>query len=139
MKLEGRFTGTVFVMVLSIAIAYLVSCGGGHPQAVNVAGNWSGTLLDNGVQGQASLNLIEDADGKVTGTFSFTDLGSNCDGSDVSVTGKVSGMQISLSNNSIAPTNIKTTVDASLKNMSGSESSRSGVCGSTGTVSLTKQ
>lgn len=139
MKLAGRFDGTVFVTALPIAIACLVSCGGGRPQAVNVAGNWSGTLLDNGVQGQTSLSLTEGADGNLTGTFSFTDLGSNCDGSDVSVTGTISGMQISLSNDSIAPTNIQTTVDGGLKNMSGSENSQSGVCGSTGTISLTKQ
>jgi hypothetical protein len=129
--------------VVLIAQAFWLSivslnCGSG-PKPINVAGNWAAVLTDSeGNPGTGALTLSQQGE-ELNGTFSLA--ASNCDMGDLAVTGTISGVQISLTKAApdVYPVSLLLTLDATHQKMTGSYTTTSGVCGSAGTLVLTKQ
>ncbi len=120
----------------------LFSCGSGS-KPINIAGNWTGTVTDSSfnLPGPATLSLTEDNDGRLTGVFSASSSAADCDWEDGPLGGRLAGVQVSLSQvlPNPSPTSIQATLDSTDQHLNGTYSFESGVCGSAGTLTLSKQ
>lgn len=117
----------------------LMNCGTAT-QPISIAGNWTGTLTDSlGRSGTATLYLTDDMHDVLHGTFSYS--ASNCSVDLKPVIGKIAAMQMSLSQVPPDPvtTSLELTVDSTDQHLKGTYSDASGVCESSGTISLTKE
>jgi hypothetical protein len=117
----------------------LIGCGTG-PQPISIAGNWTGTLTDSfGRPGTATLYLTDDMHDVLHGTFSYS--ASNCSADLKPVIGKMVTMQMSLSQVPPDPvtTSLELTVDSTDQLLKGTYGDASGVCDSSGAISLTKE
>jgi len=117
----------------------LTDCGTGT-QPISIAGNWTGTLTDSlGRAGTATLYLTDDMHDVLHGTFSYS--AGNCSVDLKPLIGKIAAMQMSLSQVPADPvaTSLELTVDSTDQHLKGTYSEASGVCDSSGTISLTKE
>ena len=135
---QAKASQILLVVPLVAAGLCLTGCGA-VSQPISLTGNWTGTLTDAlGHPGTASLNVTEDRHGILHGAFSY--FASDCSADSEAVIGKVSGGQLSLSQNPSdpIPVSLQLSVDSSDQHLNGSYSASNGNCASSGTLALTK-
>ena len=142
MRLNSKRQLTWFA---SIVLTILVNAGcGSSPPPINVVGNWVGTVSDSDITppspGTASLSLTEDSYGNLIGTF---DVGADgCGVDNDSMTGKITGTQMSLSSTQMLfQATVQATVNSTGSHLDGTfQLSLPGLgCGAGGSISLSRQ
>ena len=126
-------------LIAVLGFTFALSNCGTPSQPHSIAGTWAGTVTDNsGHQGTASLGLTDDRHDILQGVFSYA--ASDCSSSSNSVTGKISGGELSLEQTppDPVPTTLQLTVDSTDQHLTGSYSNTNASCSSSGTVDLTK-
>lgn len=127
-------------LVQTLGLGLVLTSCGTATEPISIAGNWTGSLTDSlGRSGTATLNLTDDMHDILHGTFSYS--ASNCSSDLKPVIGKISAMQMSLSQEPSDPvvTSLQLTVDSTYQHLNGAYSDATGVCTSAGTISLVKE
>lgn len=123
----------------ALGLAWVLLDCGTPSQPTNIAGMWTGTVVDaSGRQGTSSLSLTDNRHDILQGTFSYA--ASDCSSNATSLTGKIAAGQISLVQTppDPVPTSLQLVVDSTDQHLTGSYSNTNANCNSSGTIDLTK-